>query len=109
MEYQGRAELGFYLISGVAGAGGRGLDSDAYKQYEIRYRAGSEEQNWEDVLRRSTLIEDDGHSSKLIRSLALGRKVSEPYERESEGFHLSGDDWLRIANMGKSTAWPRLF
>jgi len=56
--------------------------------------------SWEDTLRQSTLIEDDGHAAKLIRSLALGERVSKPYEGKGNGgFEIGGEDWLRIANM----------
>jgi hypothetical protein len=93
VEYQGRAEIQSYLLSGVART-----TSDAFKSYDIKNKLGDEKKHWEDVLIRSTLIEDDGHSSKLIRTLALGRMVSKPYEERAE-FKIGGEDWLRIANM----------
>lgn len=97
VEYQGRAELLFYLLSGVAG-----INTEAYEQYDLKILTGDDEKDWEDVLRRSTKIEDDGHSSKLIRTLALGRKVCKPYERKTgDSFKLHEGDWIKIANLGK--------
>lgn len=84
------------MLSGVAG-----VNTEAYEKYELRNRKGDDDKDWEDVLRRSTKIEDDGHSSKFIRSLALGRKVCKPFEGETgDRFKLQGDDWLKIANLG---------
>lgn len=45
---------------------------------------------------------DDGHLVKLVRALAHGRKVCEPFEsRGPQVMPVSGNMWLQIANMGE--------
>lgn len=43
---------------------------------------------------------DDGHLVKFIRAVAHGERVSRGFEGSKMA--ISGDTWLRIANMGKS-------
>ena len=106
MEYQGRLDLGFYAICGAPEIR---LEELGLGHEPVTEKEG--EEAWDDVLRRATLINDDGHSAKLIRSLALGEKVSSKYEWEGlPGFEIRGKDWLRIANMGTFIfAIPSLF
>jgi hypothetical protein len=93
----------FYIATGCAR-----IRTEAYETCQIRNQTGDVEKDWEAVLRRSTLIEDDGHASKLVRSLALGRQVSQSYEETTENgkFELKGEEWLKIANMGILFLFP---
>ncbi|KAF2198855.1 hypothetical protein GQ43DRAFT_442976 [Delitschia confertaspora ATCC 74209] len=54
---------------------------------------------WEDLFARAREFEDDGHSSKLVRAIAHGEKVSREWEEGREGFLVRGDMWLRVGNM----------
>lgn len=65
----------FYIATGCAR-----IRTEAYETYHISNRTGNVEKDWQVVLKESTHIEDDGHASKLARSLALSRQVSMPYE-----------------------------
>lgn len=49
---------------------------------------------------------DDGHFSKLIRALKNGETVCGPFEGQAEqrGLKVTGDMWLKIGNMGKSSS-----
>jgi len=53
---------------------------------------------WDEIEDRACLLEDDGHGSKLVRALANGQRVSEPYE-DLDAFRLKRDDWLQLAHM----------
>lgn len=44
---------------------------------------------------------DDGHIAKFVRLLAYGEEICKPYEGK-EGFRITGDMWLKLANMGMS-------
>ncbi|TKA26333.1 hypothetical protein B0A50_05112 [Salinomyces thailandicus] len=64
---------------------------DLIRKYEPKQPA-----SWESVQGRACSIEDDGHVSKVIRALAHGQKVCEPFE-DREEFRVKRDDWLRMA------------
>jgi hypothetical protein len=55
---------------------------------------------WEDIFRRVNDFDDDSHLSKLIRALANGERVCEPYElKHPERFPIKAQMWLNIAHM----------
>ncbi|KAI5283812.1 hypothetical protein KEM54_001822 [Ascosphaera aggregata] len=57
--------------------------------------------NWGDVaLATITHPNDDGHASKIVRSLILGERVCRPYY-DREGFPVKEDMWLKMGNMCK--------
>ena len=69
----------------------------------INYRpkeAVSSPDSWNGLFDRVKEHEDDGHASKLIRALAHGKEICEPYE-ESGRFRIKQGMWLQLANMGK--------
>ena len=64
------------------------------------YRPNKPEQaDWQALFDRVNVIDDDGHTSKFIRTLANGEKVCQPWE-EKRDFRIKGKDWLQMANMG---------
>lgn len=70
---------------------------DAVKGY-VGKNGGN--QAWEGLFERIDGFDDDGHASKLVRSLARGQQVCEGYEAEGqERFPVHGDMWLRLANL----------
>ena len=95
VEFQGRLDLGLFAICGAP----ENRLTELHLSHDVVTEKAHQEA-WEDVLRRSTFINDDGHSAKLIRSLALGEMVSRPYEAKGiAGFEIGGKDWIQIARM----------
>ena len=66
---------------------------DLVREYNPKQPSG-----WDAIHDRVTAFEDDGHASKLIRALAHGQKICEPYERRTE-FRVEHDDWLQMGHM----------
>jgi len=53
---------------------------------------------WDAIIARVNEFPDDGHAAKLVRALAHGQKICEPYEGREE-FRVKGRDWLRMGHM----------
>lgn len=59
--------------------------------------------DWSQIFARSLAHpSDDGHLAKLVRALAHGEKVCQPYESSNRQMPIKGDMWLRIGNIGKA-------
>ena len=65
---------------------------------EIRTYRPNKPSDWDKVFQRVREFDDDGHASKLVRALAHGQKICEPYEDKPE-FRIKHDDWLQMAHM----------
>ena len=66
------------------------------------YRAAKpKESDWNSVIKRVLLHEDDGHASKLVRALKHGEEISKPYEGNPK-FKIQGKMWENLGNMGMS-------
>ncbi|KAI9698118.1 MAG: hypothetical protein M1820_007626 [Bogoriella megaspora] len=65
---------------------------------EIRNYKPKRPSGWEGVFERVREFLDDGHGSKLVRTLAHGEKVSRPYEQQ-DGFRIKGDMFLTLGHM----------
>ena len=58
--------------------------------------------NWSELFARSIAHpDDDGHLAKLVRALAHGQKVCQPYERTNPEMQIKGNMWLRVGNIGE--------
>ncbi|KAH6668434.1 hypothetical protein B0J14DRAFT_164803 [Halenospora varia] len=56
--------------------------------------------SWEDLFHRTNDFDDDSHLSKLLRALANGRTVCEPFESKfPDRFPIKGTMWLQLAHM----------
>ncbi|WPH03794.1 oxidoreductase afly [Acrodontium crateriforme] len=53
---------------------------------------------WDGIQDRVVGYPDDGHAAKLVRALAHGQVVSQPYE-DNEAFRIKQDDWLQMGHM----------
>ncbi|KAH1415568.1 hypothetical protein KXX22_005884 [Aspergillus fumigatus] len=90
LEWKGRADLVFYVSRGVP---------DLLLEEVTTYEAPND---WKTIFYESSVHpRDDGHLSKLVRALANGEKVCRPFEARAEelGLLITGDMWLKIANM----------
>ena len=58
---------------------------------------------WGQLFDRIKEHEDDGHASKLVRALAHGAEICQPYE-SSKDFRIKNDMWLQLGNMGTPRA-----
>lgn len=65
---------------------------------EIRNFKPRQPSDWADLQARACRIQDDGHASKLVRSLAHGGEICRPYEG-NEDFRVKGPDWLQMGHM----------
>ena len=65
---------------------------------EITNYQSKEDSGWDEIFKRVNRLEDDGHSSKLIRALANGQKVSAGFGAK-EAFRIKGDMWMKLGHM----------
>lgn len=89
VEWKVRLDLAMY-----ASRGSPTLDLEEIRSYKPKQPSG-----WDQVMDRVCTLPDDGHASKLIRALAHGQRICEPYETRRPEFRLRGNDWLQIAHM----------
>lgn len=89
LEWKGRLDLLTYVSRNSPD-----LLIDEVTQYPAQ-------KDWQTVISHSVAHpSDDGHLSKLVRAVAHGQKVCEPFQNEG-AMAISGDMWLKIGNMGK--------
>ena len=88
----GRLELAAYASLGVPK-----LYLNEIFDYSPKYPS----EGWESLIKRATEVEDDGHTSKVIRALIHGQQVSKPFE-DRPNFMVKGDMWMKIGHMCKS-------
>lgn len=102
LEWKIRLDLVMY-----ASRGSPEIRMQDIKEYKPKQPSG-----WEEVQDRVCAIDDDGHAAKLVRAIAHGAVVCEPYEGK-EAFRLKGQDWLQLAHMaidsveGPESNWVR--
>lgn len=65
---------------------------------EITKYIPKEDPDWDKIILRVNRLEDDGHTSKVIRALASGQKSCQPYENRP-GVIIKGDAWRKIGHM----------
>lgn len=65
---------------------------------EIRSYKPKQPSNWDGVVDRVCDFFDDGHAAKLIRALAHGQRICQPYE-DREEFRVKAEDWLQMGHM----------
>ncbi|KAJ5735813.1 uncharacterized protein N7483_000938, partial [Penicillium malachiteum] len=94
LEWKGRMDLVMYVSRNSPA-----LFLDEVTEYPAK-------DDWNTVISRAVAHQtDDGHLAKLVRVLAHGQNVCQPFE---SGLPISGDMWLRIGNMAvDSTAGCR--
>lgn len=66
---------------------------DDIRAYKPKHPSG-----WDAIEDRVCQVIDDGHAPKLIRALANGQRVCQPYEDRPE-FRVKADDWLQMGHM----------
>jgi len=79
------------------------------------YKPKNPADGWHEIFARVDELSDDGHSSKLVRALANGERVCQPYEDspEAKDWKIRGDMWLGLAHMaidsveGSTSKWAR--
>ncbi|KAJ5708940.1 hypothetical protein N7493_010274 [Penicillium malachiteum] len=85
LEWKGRMDLVMYVSRNSPS-----LLLDEVSKYPAK-------DSWDTVISRAVAHPtDDGHLAKLVRALAHGENVCQPFE---SGSPISGDMWLRIGNM----------
>lgn len=98
LEYKGRIDLFTYVSRGAP----QPL-LDEITQYVPKQRSSASD--WNPIIERAKIFEDDGHASKLIRALANAERICAPWEK-SEKFRIKGDMWLKLGNMGMYLLHP---
>jgi len=71
---------------------------------EIRHYKPKNASPWAGVFERVRKHNDDGHAAKLIRALAHGEQVCEPFE-DDQNFRIAGKMWLQLGHMGESVVF----
>ncbi|XHF99202.1 hypothetical protein AWENTII_002709 [Aspergillus wentii] len=93
LEWMGRMILFIYTMCGLP---------DPFLNEVKEYRTP---RDWSTVITASVVHpREDGHLSKLVRAVAHGERICRPFDDKGkeQGFLISGDDWLKIGNMGKA-------
>lgn len=94
LEWKGRLDL---LVQVSRGS------PDLLRDEITKYPAKND---WGSIFSRSIADpNDDGHLSKLVRAVAHGQKVCQPFESQQK-MPISGDMWLKIGNMGECLVLP---
>ncbi len=88
LEWKVRLDLAMYASRKCPG-----LRLEEIKGYKPKHPSG-----WDEIMDRVCNFHDDGHSAKLIRALAHGQKICQPYE-DSDAFRIKHDDWLQMGHM----------
>lgn len=69
-----------------------------YPERITKYAPKQPQDGWTEIIHRANAYGDDGHTSKLVRSLLNAGKESEPFTGR-EGFPLTKEDMFKIAHM----------
>lgn len=93
MEWKGRNDVTLY-----ASRGSPELRLDEIRNYKPKVPSKDPEDPWQDIITRVCRFEDDGHGSKLVRALAHGQKICEPYQDRPD-FPIKHADWLQLGHM----------
>ncbi|BDD58748.1 hypothetical protein MAP00_004003 [Monascus purpureus] len=92
LEWKGRMDLIMYVSRGAP---------DLSLQDVVRHPTSKD---WNTIFSESAKHpKDDSHLSKMERAVAHGERVCRPFEGRAKeiGLMITGDMWLKIANMGK--------
>lgn len=92
VEWMGRLELAAY-----ARIARPELHLDEIANYVLK----SPQDKWPQLIKKATAVEDDGHTSEIIRGLIQGQGASKEFE-DRDSFRVKGDMWVKIAHMCKS-------
>ena len=93
LEWKGRNDVIMY-----ASRGSPDLLLDEIRNYKPKIPSKNQQDPWQDLFARVCRFEDDGHGSKLVRALAHGQRICEPYE-DREEFVIKHADWLQLGHM----------
>lgn len=93
LEWKVRHDLAMYVSRGSPD-----LHLEAITEYQPRRPSKNDADPWRSIFDRANAIRDDGHAVKLIRALAAGQKICEPWE-DSPDFRVKQGDWLNLAHM----------
>jgi len=96
LEYKGRLDLLQYAS--------RGCPKLLFEEIENYIPKEMEASDWSSIFDRVNLIDDDGHAAKLVRALAHGQRISNPWEK-SDKFRVKDGLWLKLGNMGSVITW----
>ncbi|KAF2496682.1 hypothetical protein BU16DRAFT_458022 [Lophium mytilinum] len=93
LEWKGRMDLAMY-----ASRRSPDLLIDEVTSYKPKIAIKNASDSWANVFERVRNYSDDGHSAKLVRAVAHGQTISEPYEA-TDSFRVKQDMWLNLGNM----------
>ncbi|KAI9834536.1 MAG: hypothetical protein M1819_002912 [Sarea resinae] len=93
LEWKGRMDLAMYVSRGSPK-----LLLEEIKNYQPKEKPNLAGDSWGGIFGRASAFEDDGHTSKLVRTLAHGEEICRPFESLGS-FRVKGDMWLKLGNM----------
>jgi hypothetical protein len=95
LEWKARTDLVLYTSRGAPA-----LDLNEIRNYTPKHPAPAGTDPWPAIIARVCALGDDGHSSKLVRALANGKKVSAQFEENRrDAFVIKGDMWDQLGYM----------
>lgn len=94
--------MGRIIITVYASSGCPQLLPEEIKEYQPEAKYETEEHAWQELKKRALDVNDDGHTSKVVRGLLHGKMVSKKYERGDPRFPVQGDMWLKLCHMCES-------
>lgn len=94
LEWKGRNDLVMYVSRHSPE-----LRLDEITEYKPEQPATGEAA-WDAIVKRVRKHNEDGHAAKLLRAIAHGQAICQPYEAEDD-FKVKGDMWLQLAHMGE--------
>lgn len=89
LEMKARTDLAIYISRGSPE-----LDAQRIREYTPKMPG----QGWAEIFARACAYDDDGHTSKLVRTVANAERVCKEFE-EKEQWPVRGDMWLKIGHM----------
>ncbi|KAF2803118.1 uncharacterized protein BDZ99DRAFT_427605 [Mytilinidion resinicola] len=93
LEWKGRLDLAMY-----ASRRSPDLLIDEVTNYQPKNATKDASESWASIFERVRNTDDDGHAAKLVRAVAHGQVISEPYEGK-DSFKVKKDMWLKLGNM----------
>ncbi|TKA63034.1 hypothetical protein B0A49_09507 [Cryomyces minteri] len=107
LEWKGRNDLAMYVSRGSPAP-----LMEEITNYKPKRPSVDDKDPWRQIIERIDRYEDDGHGAKVIRALAHGQAICEPFEQK-ENFRIKNDMWLQLGHMaidsveGDKPEWVR--
>ena len=96
LEWKGRVDLAMYASRRAP----KPYTDDIERYTVTRITPTERSSRWQEIFARVSKDPEDGHASKILRTLAVGEKMCRNFEGRNQ-LAMSEYMWLAIASMGK--------